>query len=92
MTTLSQLETWPTFPLEAWSGTYTTLHLWTQIVGKISLAQTTEFWEKSEKLKTSFMCLGIPYRYTHEDIDFLNSKFEELSKMINQFHGELIQV
>jgi len=26
---------WPALPLEAWSDTYATLHLWTQIVGKI---------------------------------------------------------
>lgn len=28
----------PSFPLADWQGTYTTLHLWTQIVGKIRLA------------------------------------------------------
>jgi len=33
-------QTWPTLPLEAWSETYATLHLWTQIVGKIRLAQS----------------------------------------------------
>ena len=31
---------WPSLPLEAWSDTYATLHLWTQIVGKIRLART----------------------------------------------------
>jgi hypothetical protein len=31
---------WPRLPLEAWSDTYATLHMWTQIVGKIRLAQT----------------------------------------------------
>jgi Family of unknown function (DUF5996) len=31
---------WPSLPLEAWSETCATLHLWTQIVGKIRLAQT----------------------------------------------------
>ncbi len=34
------LETWPSLPLEAWSETCATLHLWTQIVGKIRLAQS----------------------------------------------------
>ncbi|MGP1373661.1 MAG: DUF5996 family protein [Almyronema sp.] len=29
---------WPPLPLAAWQETYTTLHLWTQIVGKIRLA------------------------------------------------------
>ncbi len=29
---------WPSLSLEAWQDTYATLHLWTQIVGKIRLA------------------------------------------------------
>ena len=32
-------EPWPELPLEAWSDTLATLHLWTQIVGKVRLAQ-----------------------------------------------------
>jgi hypothetical protein len=33
-------EAWPPLPLEAWSDTCATLHLWTQIVGKVRLAQS----------------------------------------------------
>ena len=33
-------ELWPPLPYEAWKDTYATLHMWTQIVGKIRLAQT----------------------------------------------------
>jgi hypothetical protein len=36
----SRTEPWPSLPLDAWSPTCSTLHLWTQIVGKIRLAQT----------------------------------------------------
>jgi hypothetical protein len=36
----ASLEAWPELPLEAWSETCATLHLWTQIVGKIRLVQT----------------------------------------------------
>ena len=36
----SQTEAWPELPYEAWKDTYATLHLWTQIAGKIRLAQT----------------------------------------------------
>jgi hypothetical protein len=32
-------EAWPSLPLDAWKETYATLHLWTQIVGKIRLVQ-----------------------------------------------------
>jgi hypothetical protein len=40
MTTPSKDEQWPSLPLEEWQDTCATLHLWTQIVGKIRLAQT----------------------------------------------------
>jgi hypothetical protein len=33
-------ESWPTLPLEDWKDTYSTLHMWTQIVGKVRLALT----------------------------------------------------
>jgi hypothetical protein len=38
---------WPPLPLESWRNTYATLHMWTQIVGKIVLARTprmNHFW------------------------------------------------
>jgi hypothetical protein len=31
-------EPWPPLPYEAWKDTYATLHLWTQMVGKVALA------------------------------------------------------
>ncbi|HZE72756.1 MAG TPA: DUF5996 family protein [Pyrinomonadaceae bacterium] len=31
---------WPELPLAEWQDTYATLHMWTQVVGKIRLAQT----------------------------------------------------
>ncbi len=40
-------ETWPSLPLSAWRETQETLHLWTQIVGKVKLALTpflNEWW------------------------------------------------
>jgi hypothetical protein len=36
----SREQAWPELPLSAWSDTYATLHMWTQIVGKIRLVQT----------------------------------------------------
>jgi len=38
---------WPALPLAAWRDTYATLHMWTQVVGKITLALTprmNHFW------------------------------------------------
>jgi hypothetical protein len=34
------VDPWPALPLEAWSNTCAALHLWTQIVGKVRLAQS----------------------------------------------------
>jgi Family of unknown function (DUF5996) len=33
-------EAWPSLPFNEWQDTYATLHMWTQIVGKIRLVQT----------------------------------------------------
>lgn len=41
-------EIWPDLPLAAWKGTYQTLHMWTQIVGKVQLALSphiNHWWE-----------------------------------------------
>ncbi len=32
-------ERWPALPYDAWKETYATLHMWSQVVGKIALAQ-----------------------------------------------------
>ena len=31
---------WPALPFEGWRDTYATLHMWTQVVGKVCLAAT----------------------------------------------------
>lgn len=36
---IAKNERWPSLPLNEWKDTYETLHLWTQIVGKIRLSQ-----------------------------------------------------
>ena len=38
MTVMTE-EVWPALPYEAWKDTYATLHMWTQVVGKVALAQ-----------------------------------------------------
>ena len=39
-TAANAAQDWPELPLEAWKDTYATLHMWTQIVGKVRMAQT----------------------------------------------------
>jgi hypothetical protein len=36
---VAELKSWPALPFDAWKDTCVTLHLWTQIVGKIRLAK-----------------------------------------------------
>ena len=39
---------WPELPLNAWHDTYATLHMWTQVVGKVRLAlspRVNHWWE-----------------------------------------------
>jgi hypothetical protein len=41
------MRAWPPLPFEGWRDTYATLHMWTQIVGKVCLALTplsNHFW------------------------------------------------
>jgi hypothetical protein len=38
--TCDLVECWPALPLEGWKDTYATLHMWTQMVGKVRLALT----------------------------------------------------
>jgi uncharacterized protein DUF5996 len=44
---MTDAERWPPLPLAAWRDTYATLHMWTQVVGKVALALTpltNHFW------------------------------------------------
>ena len=67
-------EAWPALPLAEWQDTYATLHMWTQVVGKIRLAQTplvNHWWNvplyvTARGLTTS----AIPYGERTFEIDF----------------------
>ncbi len=65
---------WPSLPLEQWQDSYSTLHLWTQIVGKVRLTQTpwinhswhVPLYVSARGLTTS----SIPYQNRTFQIDF----------------------
>jgi hypothetical protein len=65
---------WPALPLDAWQDTYLTLHLWTQVVGKIRMALTppmnhwwhTTLYVNARGLTTS----AIPYAKGTFEIQF----------------------
>jgi len=70
----AQMDAWPSLALEDWEPTRATLHMWSQIVGKIRLAQTplvNHWWNvplyvSARGLTTSAM----PYGSTHFEIEF----------------------
>jgi hypothetical protein len=70
----SSPETWPSLSLDAWSGTYATLHRWLQIVGKIRLVQSpwlNHSWHATLYVTpTGLTTATIPYEDRTFQIDF----------------------
>jgi Family of unknown function (DUF5996) len=70
----TEQEDWPELPLEAWQDTYATLHMWSQIVGKVRLAlapRINHWWEvplyvSALGLTTS----AIPYPEGNFEVEF----------------------
>lgn len=70
----SRPDAWPSLPLEAWKDTCETLHMWTQVVGKVRLALTpwinhswhVPLYVTARGLTTS----PIPYGHRTFQIDF----------------------
>ena len=56
---------WPALPLEDWKDTYRTLHMWTQMVGKVRLAlapPTNHLWDTALYLTARGLTTS-PMRY-----------------------------
>jgi hypothetical protein len=68
---------WPSLPLEAWQSTRDTLHMWTQIVGKVRLAlapKTNHWWNVALYVSARGLTTSvIPYgeRVFEIEFDFL---------------------
>jgi Family of unknown function (DUF5996) len=75
-------DTWPALPLEEWKDTYDTLHMWTQIVGKVrlSLAPLQNHWWNAALYVTTRGLVTSPIPYQGESFeiqfDFLNHSLE----------------
>jgi hypothetical protein len=67
-------EGWPSLPLQEWDDTRATLHLWTQIVGKIRLAQApliNHWWQVPLYVTArGLTTTAIPYGDSSFQIDF----------------------
>jgi len=76
---------WPALPLEEWEDTYHTLHMWTQIAGKIRLALTpliNHWWEVALYVNTRGLTTSpIPYKGRAFEIqfDFVHHRLELLT-------------
>lgn len=74
------MEAWPSLPYPAWRDTCTTLHLWTQVVGKIRLVQTpwvnhswhVAYYVTARGLSTSPIRHGV--RIFQIDFDFIDHR------------------
>lgn len=73
---------WPALPLEEWQETYATLHLWTQIVGKVRLALSewiNHYWHVTLYITPRGLSTPpIPHgrRIFQIDFDFIDHELE----------------
>src|SRR5437764_1365362 len=76
---------WPALPLDAWLDTYKTLHMWTQIVGKIRMTlspKLNHWWHTTLYVNARGLTTSpIPYRSGVFEIqfDFIDHQLDILS-------------
>jgi len=79
---VSDQELWPSLPLDSWKDTYDTLHMWTQIVGKIRLKLSppvNHWWHCALYVSACGLTTSaMPYqdRLVEIEFDFLHHKLE----------------
>lgn len=75
-------EQWPSLPFDDWDDTCATLHLWTQVVGKIRLAQApmlNHWWQAPLYLTSAGLTTSpVPFgaRTFQIDFDFVDHRLE----------------
>lgn len=71
---MSDAQRWPELPYDAWKDTCETLHLWTQVVGKVKLELSpflNELWNVGFRLTARGMTTGLmPYRDSVFEVQF----------------------
>lgn len=82
---LSSAELWPALPIAEWEDTYHTLHMWTQIAGKVRLGLAplqNHWWNSTLYANTRGLSTSpVPYRGEAFEIqfDFVNHRLEILT-------------
>src|SRR5499427_5410872 len=93
MSSTPEADRWPKLPYAAWKDTCETLHLWTQIVGKMRLAQTpwlNHSWHVTLYLTARGLTTSpIPYGERAFQIDF---DFVEHVLLIRTSNGRFRQL
>ena len=88
---MSDLERWPALPLHEWEATYRTLHMWTQIAGKIRMTLSpplNHWWHVSLYVNSRGLTTGpVPYPRGVFEIQF---DFEKHVLEISTSAGETI--
>ena len=75
-------EIWPALPYDAWKDTLDTLHMWTQVVGKVKLERVpflNEWWNVAFTVTARGLTTGtIPFghRVFQVDFDFLDHRLD----------------
>src|SRR5947209_2982063 len=75
---MNRAESWPALPLEEWKDTYATLHMWTQVLGKIRLAlapHVNHWWQTTLYVTARGLTTSpIPYedRLFELELDFID--------------------
>ncbi len=78
----SLVDVWPELPLDAWQDTYSTLHMWTQVVGKIrkTLTPLTNHWWNVTLYVTARGLTTSPIPYQHRifemEFDFIDHRLD----------------
>jgi hypothetical protein len=74
LTGLSRDEAWPALPLSEWAATQATLHMWTQMVGKLRLAlspRLNHWWQVPLYVSARGLTSSpIPYRFGNFECEF----------------------
>ncbi len=69
-----KIDAWPELPLDAWQDTYDTLHMWTQIIGKIRMTLTpliNHYWNATLYVSARGLTTSaIPYARGIFEIEF----------------------
>src|SRR5213079_700249 len=76
----ASVDTWPALPLDRWRDTYATLHMWTQVAGKLALGLsplTNHYWNTALQItprRLATLPLTVDWRLITITFDFVSHR------------------